>query len=119
MCNVSDRIIFCKRKCLQATSQKHTLSHAISFTVNYCLFTHSDVSYSFNGENDNVLELHINCTQIVRVSFLSYVNNKGAEQPEQHLCSLISCCLFRFYVTYAKSVWIKFLDSQNLAVRHK
>ena len=30
-------------------------------SVNYCLFTHSDVSYTFNGENDNVmLELHRN-----------------------------------------------------------
>ena len=32
-----------------------------SISVNYCLFTRSDVSYTFNGENDNVmLELHSN-----------------------------------------------------------
>ena len=40
---------------IQATSQKRAFSHAISFTVNYSLFTHSDVSYRFNGENDHVV----------------------------------------------------------------
>ena len=49
------------RKCLHATSQKHALSHAISLAVNYCLFSHGDVSYRFNGKNDNVmLEFLIN-----------------------------------------------------------
>ena len=52
LCNVSDGIIFCGRKCLQATAQKRALSHAISFTVNYRLFTHSEVSYRFNGDNN-------------------------------------------------------------------
>ena len=31
-------------------------SFACNFiAVNYCLFAHSDVSYSFNGESNNVL----------------------------------------------------------------
>ena len=42
-------------KCLLVTSQKHPLSHTISLTVNYYLFTHSDISHRFNGKNDNVL----------------------------------------------------------------
>ena len=49
------RLIFSGCKCLHATSQKRALSHAISLTVNYRLFAHGDVSYIFNGENDNVV----------------------------------------------------------------
>ena len=37
------------------TSQKHALSHTISLAVNYRFFSHRDVSYRFNGKNDNVL----------------------------------------------------------------
>ena len=48
-------LIFGGRKCLHATSQKRALSHAISLAVNYHLFSHGDVSYRFNGKNDNVL----------------------------------------------------------------
>ena len=50
---------------VDGTSQKCTLSHAISFTGNYCLLAQSDFSYRFNGENDNVvLEfcLHFVCS---------------------------------------------------------
>ena len=36
-------------------SQKHALKNPLSFTGNYQLFAHSDVSYRFNGENDNVV----------------------------------------------------------------
>ena len=32
-----------------------TLSHAISLNGKYCLFTCSDISYRFNGENDNIV----------------------------------------------------------------
>ena len=42
------------RKCF-ATSQKRALSHTISLAVNYCLFSHGDVSYRFNGKNDNTV----------------------------------------------------------------
>ena len=36
------------------------ITHAISLAVNYRLFSHGDVSYRFNGENDNVvLELNL------------------------------------------------------------
>ena len=53
-------LLFLGRKCLHATSQKRARSHAISLAVNYRLFSHSDVSYRFNGKNDNVvLELMI------------------------------------------------------------
>ena len=48
-------LLFLGRKCLHATSQKCALSHAISLAVNYRLFSHGDVSYRFNGENDNVV----------------------------------------------------------------
>ena len=48
-------LIFGGRKCLHATSQKRALSHAISLAVNYRLFSHGDVSYRFNGKNDNVV----------------------------------------------------------------
>ena len=48
-------LIFGGRKCLHATSQKRTLSHALSLAVNYRLFSHDDVSYRFNGKNDNVV----------------------------------------------------------------
>ena len=48
-------LIFGRRKCLHATSQKRALSHAISLAVNYRLFSHGDVSYRFNGKNDNVV----------------------------------------------------------------
>ena len=37
------------------TSQKRALSHAISLAVKYRLFSHGDVSYTFNGKNDNVV----------------------------------------------------------------
>ena len=47
--------IFGGRKCLPATSEKRALLHVISLAVNYRLFAHSDVSYRFNGENDNVV----------------------------------------------------------------
>ena len=47
--------LFLGRKCLHATSQKRAVSHAISLAVNYCLFSHGDVSYRFNGKNDNVV----------------------------------------------------------------
>ena len=47
-------LLFLGRKCLHATSQKRALSHAISLVVNYRLFSHGDVSYRFNGKNDNV-----------------------------------------------------------------
>ena len=42
---------------LHAPSQKRTLSHVISLTVNYRLhiFAHSDVSYRFSGQTDNVI----------------------------------------------------------------
>ena len=53
-------LLFLGRKCLHATSQKRALSHAISLAVNYRLFSHGDVSYRFNGKNDNVvLELSV------------------------------------------------------------
>ena len=48
-------LLFLRRKCLHATSQKNALSHAISLAVNYRLFSHGDVSYRFNGKNDNVV----------------------------------------------------------------
>ena len=34
---------------------KRTLAHVMSFAGNYRLFAHSDVSYTFNGESDNVV----------------------------------------------------------------
>ena len=34
---------------------KRAPSHAISLAVNYRLFSHGDVSYRFNGKNDNVV----------------------------------------------------------------
>ena len=34
---------------------KARLSHAISLAMNYRLFSHGDVSYRFNGKNDNVV----------------------------------------------------------------
>ena len=46
---------FSGRNCLHVTSQKRVLSHAISLAVNYRLFSHGDVSYRFNGKNDNVV----------------------------------------------------------------
>ena len=52
--------IFGGCKCLHAKSQKRALLHAISLALNYRLFSHGDVSYRFNGKNDNVvLELMI------------------------------------------------------------
>ena len=48
-------LLFLGRKCLHAMSQKRALSHAISLAVNYRLFSHGDVSYRFNGKNDNVV----------------------------------------------------------------
>ena len=48
-------LFFDGRKCLHATSQKRALSHPISLAVNYRLFSHGDVSYRFNGKNDNVV----------------------------------------------------------------
>ena len=42
-------------KCLHAASQKRALTHAISLAVDYRLFSHGDVSYRFNGKNDNVV----------------------------------------------------------------
>ena len=48
-------LLFLGRKCLHATSQKRALSPAISLAVNYRLFSHGDVSYRFNGKNDNVV----------------------------------------------------------------
>ena len=48
-------LLFLGRKCLHATSQKRALLHAISLAVNYGLFSHGDVSYRFNGKNDNVV----------------------------------------------------------------
>ena len=48
-------LLFLGRKCLHVTSQKRALSHAISLAMNYCLFSHGDVSYRFNGGNDNVV----------------------------------------------------------------
>ena len=60
-------LLFLGRKCLHATSQKRAISHAISLAVNYRLFSHGDVSYRFNGKNDNVvLELRVEIT-ILRV----------------------------------------------------
>ena len=47
-------LIFGGRKCLHVTSQKQALSHAILLAVNYRLFSHSDVSYRFNGKNDPI-----------------------------------------------------------------
>ena len=56
----SDGLVFFGRKCFHAMSQKRALSHVISFAGNYRLFAHSDVSFRFNGECDNiVLELEI------------------------------------------------------------
>ena len=61
-------LLFLGRKFLHATSQKRTLSHAISLAVNYRLFLHGDVSYRFNGENDNVvLELPLTFEDIFRL----------------------------------------------------
>ena len=42
---------------LHAPAQKRTLSYIISLTVNYRLhmFAHSDVSYRFSGQTDNVM----------------------------------------------------------------
>ena len=48
-------LIFGGCKCLHATLQKCALSHTFLFTGNYHLFAHHDVSYRFNGENDNVV----------------------------------------------------------------
>ena len=42
----------------EARSLARTFIHTfacILLTVNYRLFTHSDVSYRFNGENDNLM----------------------------------------------------------------
>ena len=53
-------------------SQKSTLTyvHALSFTGNYHIFAHSNVSNRFNGRNDNVvLELMI-FDDISGISFL-------------------------------------------------
>ena len=46
--------------------------HAITFTVNYRLFTHRDVSYRFNGENDNV---------VIELIILSMGKPTGAVYP--------------------------------------
>ena len=57
---VASALNFGAHECLHATSQKHALSHAISLAMNYRLFSHGDVSYRFNGKNDNVvLELSV------------------------------------------------------------
>ena len=48
-------LLFLGRKCLHETSQKRAISYAISLAVNYRLFSHGDVSYRFNGKNDNVV----------------------------------------------------------------
>ena len=48
-------LLFLGRKCLHATSQKRAISLAISLAMNYRLFSHGDVSYRFNGKNDNVV----------------------------------------------------------------
>ena len=48
-------LVFGGRKCLHAMSQKRALSHAILLAVNYLLFSNGDVSYRFNGKNDNVV----------------------------------------------------------------
>ena len=48
-------LIFCGLKCLHARTQNCALLRTISFTGNYRLFAHSDISYTFNGENDNVV----------------------------------------------------------------
>ena len=61
-------LIFGGRKCLRATSQKRALSHALSLAVNYRLFSHGNVSYRFNGKNDNVV---LEFTIIVSVSKIS------------------------------------------------
>ena len=49
-------------KCLHTTSQERALSHAISLAVYYRLFSHGDVSYRFNGKNDNVVLEYIDVT---------------------------------------------------------
>ena len=52
-------LIFGGSNCLNAMSQIHT-PYVISSTVNYRLFTHSDISDRINEENDNVmLELSV------------------------------------------------------------
>ena len=57
----SNGLIFGGGKCLHATSQRRVVSHAISLihaislTVNYRLVAHIEVSYRFNGANDNVV----------------------------------------------------------------
>ena len=52
-------LLFGGRKCLHAMSQKRALSHAISFAVIYRLFSHGEVSYRFNGKNNNVVYEYI------------------------------------------------------------
>ena len=42
--------------------------HVLSFTGNYHLFAHSDVSYRFNGKNDNI------CVRIMYNHKPKYVN---------------------------------------------
>ena len=73
-------LIFGGRKCLHATSQKRALSHAISLAVNYRLFSHGDVSYWFNGKNDNVvLEYDLRCVGPPknRIMPITYKNDRS------------------------------------------
>ena len=73
-------LLFLGRKCLHATSQKRALSHAISLAVNYRLFSHGDVSYGFNGKNNNVVLESI----LTLINFLDlksqsvYLSQRGA-----------------------------------------
>ena len=50
-------------------TKAHSFAH-LCFTVNYRFFAHSDFSYRFNGEKDNiVLEysmIHVYCTCVLR-----------------------------------------------------
>ena len=68
-------LLFLGRKCLHTPSQKRALSHAISLAVNVRLFSHGDVSYRFNGKNDNVvLEFVFSycCVALFRLLALRY-----------------------------------------------
>ena len=51
----SSGLILGGHECLCATSQKHLLTRVILFTVNYCSYSHGDVSIRFNGKDDNVV----------------------------------------------------------------
>ena len=72
-------LLFLGRKCLHVTSQKRAISHANSLAVNYRLFSQGDVSYRFNGKNDNVVleyMIYHGYMQLDNVKFMSTPTNQ-------------------------------------------